>query len=105
MPSGGRILTVNGGSSSIRFALYQMGAQPRKGLHGKIERIEHGQVEDVDRPFTGAAQLIEKIDAVVEELGTRTQERRFIQAFSADHRDFLKRYAELKLKIDRLISD
>ena len=39
MPSGGRILTVNGGSSSIRFALYQMGAQPRKGLHGKIERI------------------------------------------------------------------
>ena len=72
---------------------------------GKIERIEHGQVEDVDRPFTGAAQLIEKIDAVVEELGTRTQERRFIQAFSADHRDFLKRYAELKLKIDRLISD
>lgn len=39
MASGGRILTVNGGSSSIKFALYQIGAQPRKGLHGKFERI------------------------------------------------------------------
>ena len=39
MPSGVCILTVNGGSSSIKFALYQMGAQPQKGLHGKIDRI------------------------------------------------------------------
>lgn len=39
MSSGACILTVNGGSSSIKFALYQMGAQPQKGLHGKIERI------------------------------------------------------------------
>jgi acetate kinase len=39
MSSGACILTVNGGSSSIKFALYQMGAQPRKGLHGKIDRI------------------------------------------------------------------
>lgn len=39
MPTGACILTVNGGSSSIKFALYQMRAQPQKGLHGKIERI------------------------------------------------------------------
>lgn len=39
MPSGACILTVNGGSSSIKFALYQMGAKPQKGLHGKIDRI------------------------------------------------------------------
>lgn len=39
MPSGACILTINGGSSSIKFALYQMGAEPQKGLHGKIERI------------------------------------------------------------------
>ncbi len=39
MPSEACILTVNGGSSSIKFALYQMGAQPQKGLHGKIDRI------------------------------------------------------------------
>jgi len=39
MLAGVHILTVNGGSSSIKFALYQKGAQPQKGLHGKIERI------------------------------------------------------------------
>ena len=39
MPSGTCILTVNAGSSSIKFALYQIGAQPQKGLHGKIDRI------------------------------------------------------------------
>lgn len=39
MPSGACILMVNGGWSSIKFALYQIGAQPQKRLHGKIERI------------------------------------------------------------------
>lgn len=39
MIAGNHILTVNGGSSSIKFALYQMGPQLQKGLHGKIERI------------------------------------------------------------------
>ena len=36
MPS---ILTLNGGSSSIRFAVYEAGAPPRKLLGGKIQRI------------------------------------------------------------------
>ena len=33
------ILTINGGSSSIRFALYLSGAPPRRILQGKIERV------------------------------------------------------------------
>ncbi len=33
------ILTLNGGSSSIRFALYQIGKLLKPGLHGKIDRI------------------------------------------------------------------
>lgn len=40
MSPGACILTINGGSSSIKFALYTMdGDQPRKGLRGKIDRI------------------------------------------------------------------
>lgn len=40
MSSGACILTINGGSSSIKFAVYRMyGEQPRKGLRGKIDRI------------------------------------------------------------------
>jgi acetate kinase len=33
------ILTINGGSSSIKFALYQVGKPLKRGLHGKVDRI------------------------------------------------------------------
>jgi acetate kinase len=33
------ILTINGGSSSIKFALYQIDEPPKRLLHGKIDRI------------------------------------------------------------------
>lgn len=72
---------------------------------GRIDRVEQGQTEDTERPFRGPAHLVERIEALADEMSTRAQERRFIQAFSADHRDYLRRYAELKLKIDRLITD
>ena len=33
------ILTINGGSSSIRFAVYEAGETPRRRINGKIDRI------------------------------------------------------------------
>ncbi len=33
------ILTINGGSSSIRFALYQTGDPLKRGFSGKVDRI------------------------------------------------------------------
>ena len=33
------VLTINGGSSSIKFALYQRGDPPKRGVQGKIDRI------------------------------------------------------------------
>jgi acetate kinase len=33
------ILTINGGSSSIKFALYQIGRPLKRGLYGKVDRI------------------------------------------------------------------
>jgi acetate kinase len=38
-PVNPRILTINGGSSSIKFALYQAGEPPKRGLYGKVDRI------------------------------------------------------------------
>ena len=35
----GQILTINGGSSSIKFALYQAGETLSRGLNGKVDRI------------------------------------------------------------------
>src|SRR6266404_2402430 len=34
-----QILTINGGSSSIKFALFEAGASLRRVLEGKVERI------------------------------------------------------------------
>jgi acetate kinase len=36
---GGGSRTINGGSSSIRFAVYEAGKAPRRRLDGKIDRI------------------------------------------------------------------
>jgi acetate kinase len=33
------VLAINGGSSSIRFAMYDTGQTPRRALAGKIDRI------------------------------------------------------------------
>ena len=38
-PANSGILTINGGSSSIKFALYQDGEPLQRGLYGKIDRI------------------------------------------------------------------
>ena len=38
-PSNARILTINGGSSSIKFALFEAGDSLRRILEGAIERI------------------------------------------------------------------
>ena len=40
MKTAGRcILTINGGSSSIRFAVYEVGDTLRRRIDGKIDRI------------------------------------------------------------------
>ncbi len=38
-PANQRILVINGGSSSIKFALYQAGEALPRGLYGKVDRI------------------------------------------------------------------
>ncbi len=38
-PANHSILTINGGSSSLKFALYEVGEPLKRGLHGKVDRI------------------------------------------------------------------
>ena len=50
------ILTLNGGSSSIRFAVFAAEHPPRRLLQGKLERIGSGGMElIVERGASGAA--------------------------------------------------
>ena len=77
--AGKKILTVNGGSSSIKFALFEVDKLPREKLRGKIERIGtvdavfstqgDGQDDNVTHPVeahnhaTAAALLMDWVQA------------------------------------------
>ena len=52
-PATPSILTINGGSSSIRFAVYEVGETPRRRLDGKIDRIGLSGTKS-DRQRSGA---------------------------------------------------
>jgi acetate kinase len=57
------VLTINGGSSSIRFAVYEASGAPRRRLSGKIDRIGlRGSTLAVDNP-AGKPQVCRRISA------------------------------------------
>lgn len=70
--------------------------------NGRIDRYEGGYVKKSDTPFRGAAHLVERMEQLVGELGAMREERRYLQAFRAEHGPFLKRFADLKVRIDSL---
>ena len=70
---------------------------------GFVDRYEAGKPTASDKPFTGASHLVEKLSMVTDELATIQQERRYLRAFRNEHGEFLKRYAELKIRIDSLV--
>jgi acetate kinase len=80
-----RILTINGGSSSIRFALYR-GAELARALHGKIDRIGLAgtvlTISEPGRPDTRASIAGDRA-AVVVELVDRLRARNVFAALDA----------------------
>ncbi len=73
------------------------------GGEGRIEVWEAGRPEDVERPFKGAGHLVQRIEQAVDRLGATQRDRRVIQAFRREHEDFLRRFAEIKTRIARMI--
>jgi DNA-binding NtrC family response regulator len=68
---------------------------------GKAERYEGGRPV---RAFacTSPDDLVRCMQDLVTELSARREERRYMQAFRTEHGAFLKRFAELKVRIDQL---
>ena len=56
--TGSSVLTINAGSSSIKFALYRRGSPPGVGLHGKVDRIGLPGSSLTFQDGAGAAQEI-----------------------------------------------
>jgi acetate kinase len=58
-----QILTINGGSSSIKFALFQAGEPLKRGLSGKVDRIGLSGTNLTFRDANGKQSASRKLDA------------------------------------------
>jgi CheY-like chemotaxis protein len=71
--------------------------------NGKVELMEtHGQ-RVVVQPFREVGQLVARLDELAEAWRAKARERRYTQAFRERHYDFLRRYVEVKTKVDRAL--
>ena len=90
------IKSVQGQQSKTLGVLYSTVGE------GHVDRYEGGICTQSDTPFRGPDHVIERISALVDELSSMQEERRYLQAFRAEHGTFLKRFADLKVRIDSL---
>jgi DNA-binding NtrC family response regulator len=75
------------------------------GPEGQVNLIETAGTRPIVKPFTEASQLIARMDDLAEAWRAKARERRYTQLFREKHFDFLRRYVELKTKIDRALTD
>jgi DNA-binding NtrC family response regulator len=75
------------------------------GDGGHVDLVEAGGTRSVLKPFTEATQLLGQLDQLAEAWRVKARERRYAQMFREKHYDFVRRYVELKTKIERAIDD
>ncbi len=73
--------------------------------NGKVELVETAGTRVIISPFTEAQQLVDRLDDLAEAWRAKARERRYTQAFRERHYDFLRRYVEIKTKIDRALHE
>jgi len=73
--------------------------------NGKVELVEQAGTRVLVQPFSEAKQLVDRLDELAEAWRVKARERRYTQAFRERHYDFLRRYVEIKTKIDRAMNE
>jgi DNA-binding NtrC family response regulator len=73
--------------------------------NGHVELVETHGTRPVVKPFTEASQLVGRLDDLAAAWRAKAKERRYTQAFREKHYDFLRRYVEIKTKIERAQAD
>ncbi|HEY1553357.1 MAG TPA: response regulator [Kofleriaceae bacterium] len=73
--------------------------------NGHVELVETHGTRTIVKPFSDAQQLLARIDELAEAWRAKAKERRYAQAFRERHYDFLRRYVEIKTKIERAMND
>jgi DNA-binding NtrC family response regulator len=73
--------------------------------NGRVELVETHGTRTLLQPFREAQQLLDRLDELADAWRAKERERRYTQAFRERHYDFLRRYVELKTKIERAVND
>ncbi len=73
--------------------------------NGKVELVEQAGTRVLVQPFSETKQLVDRLDELAEAWRVKARERRYTQAFRERHYDFLRRYVEIKTKIDRAMNE
>ena len=73
--------------------------------NGKVDLVETHGSRTLVAPFDDAAKLVSRLDDLAAAWRAKARERRYTQAFRERHYDFLRRYVEIKTKIDRAMNE
>ena len=73
--------------------------------NGQVELVETAGTRTLIKPFSEAKLLVDRLDELADAWKAKARERRYTQAFREKHYDFLRRYVELKTKIERAMHD
>ncbi len=73
--------------------------------NGRVELVELSGQRPIIDPFRDATQLIERMCELAEAFRAKSRERRYMQNFREKHYDFLRRYVEIKVKLERAMHD
>ena len=75
------------------------------GEGGFVKLVEAHGTRMLMPKFEDGAELAARLDEMAEAFRARARERRYLQAFRERHYDFLRRFVEIKIKIDRAMND
>jgi DNA-binding response OmpR family regulator len=74
----------------------------RPGAHpGKADVIEGSKTIPLVPEFSHAQQMVERVDELREAFRRKSRERRYLAAFRQENYELLRRYADLKIRLQR----
>jgi DNA-binding NtrC family response regulator len=71
--------------------------------NGKLQLVETNTVRTIVSPFDDSSQLFARMDDLSAAWRAKQKERRYHQAFREKHYDFLRKFVELRTKIERAL--
>jgi len=73
--------------------------------HGKIELVEAAGPRVLVKPFTDVQQLLARIDQLAEAWRVKARVRRYTRTFREKHDPLLRRYVQLRARIERVLRE